>query len=104
MENCIVRILPALMDETEFGPASILDEAVALDVTVMIDPRERALDVRPNSLNEHAITGALVVRPGEHDKKRCRVDAGVVTLKWNLAYCGHLAGACLVQYLARLCV
>src|SRR5437867_1408736 len=52
VENRIVRVLPTLMDETEFRHASIFHEAVAIGVAIMIDPCERALDVRPNRLNE----------------------------------------------------
>jgi hypothetical protein len=73
------------MDQTQFRPASILDEAVAIHVAIMIDPCERALDVWPNRLNERAVTRTRVVRTGEHDEKRCCVDAAVVTLERNFA-------------------
>src|SRR6266496_6063674 len=79
VENRIVRVLPTLMDETEFRPTSIFHEAVAIDVAIMIDPCERALDVRPNRLNERAVPRTRVVRTGEHDEKRRCVDATVVT-------------------------
>ena len=68
----------------------------------MIDPFEGALDVRPNGLNEHAVTRTRVVRTCEHDEKRGCVDAAVVTFEWNFAQRGHLASAGLVQHFARL--
>ena len=51
----------------------------------MIDPCERALDVRPNRLNEREVTRTRVVRSGEHDEKRRCVDATVVTFERNFA-------------------
>src|SRR6266576_1133868 len=104
VENRIMRVLPTLMDETEFRLASVFHETVAIDVAIMIDPCKRALDVRPNRLNERAITRARVVRACEHDEKWGCVDAAVVTLEWNLAQGGHLTRARLVKDLARLSV
>ena len=95
-------VLPTLVDETEFRPTSIFHETVAVDVAIMVDPFEGALDVRPNRLNEYAVTRTSVVRTGEHDEKRSGVDAAVVTFEWNFAQRGHFASAGLVQHLARL--
>src|SRR6266480_3765430 len=97
-----MRVFPALMDETEFRPASIFDEPIAIDVAIMINPREGTLDVRPNRLNKRAVTCAFEIRAGEHDEKWCCVDAAVVTLERNFAQDRHLTRACLVQYLAWL--
>src|SRR5262249_34072215 len=70
VENRILRILPALMDETELRSASIFHEAVTVGIAVTINPSQSPLDVRPNRLNERAVTCALVVGAGKHDEKR----------------------------------
>src|SRR5207248_2674585 len=99
-----VRVLPTLVDKTEFRPASVFHEAVSIDIAVMVNPSECTFDVRPNTLDERAISRALVIRAGENDKKRRCVDGAVVTLERDLAQGGHLTRACLVQHLARLSV
>src|SRR6266480_5337621 len=48
VENCVVRVLPALINKPKFRSASIFHKAVAIDVAIMIDPCERPLHVRPN--------------------------------------------------------
>src|SRR5438094_4946600 len=59
VENRIVRVLPTLVDKTEFRPASVFHEAVSIDIAVMVNPSECTFDVRPNTLDERAISRAL---------------------------------------------
>src|SRR5690606_23005128 len=47
MRHAVERVLPALVREPAIGLAQVLDEPVAVLVPVLVDPGERALDVRP---------------------------------------------------------
>src|SRR5579863_9705316 len=47
MENRIVTVLPALVDQTFFRPATIFDKAVTIAIAVNVDPVERRLYLRP---------------------------------------------------------
>ena len=64
-------------DEAAAGAPRVLDEAVAVDVAVVVDPVERALDVRPQRLDRVAVAGALPVlgAPASRtaaSRRRCR--------------------------------
>ena len=47
VEDRIVGVLPALVRQPRLGSARVLDEAVAIEITSLVDPRQRALDGRP---------------------------------------------------------
>src|SRR5918996_4086678 len=47
VEDRIVAVLPALIDQPLTCPPAILDEAVAVTVAVLVDPSERRLDIGP---------------------------------------------------------
>ncbi len=82
--------------------ARVLDEAVAVAVAVVVDPVERALDVRPDVSEELAVARAVPILAGEHHEERRRVDAAVVAAERHFAHARHLAVAHLVDDLARL--
>ena len=63
--------------------------------------RARARRAATARRDERAVAGARVVRAGEHDEQRRRVDAAVVASERHLAEARHLAAARLVQDLAR---
>src|SRR3974390_466592 len=47
MKDRIARILPALLDEAVIRLAGVLDESVAIDVAIFVDPCQRAKNIRP---------------------------------------------------------
>src|SRR5690606_1867608 len=98
----VVRVLPALVREPPRRLARVLDEAVAVLVAVLIDPRERTLDVRPEPPEMLEVAGLLEIAGREHDEERRRVDRTVVQAERNLLAHGHLAAAHLVHDLAGL--
>ena len=98
----IARILPALVEQAEPRAPLVLDEAVAVEVAGVVDPGQGREGVRPQAVEQR-----VVARPGirlaqEDEPQRRRVDAAVVGVVGRLARAGHLAGAQLVQDLARL--
>ena len=71
------RVLPALVDEPEVGPAAVLDEPVAVEVAVAIDPRQSRQDVRPEPLDERVVARPVVGlaeqdQPQRRRRRRCR--------------------------------
>ena len=71
-------ILPALVEVATSGASSVLEEAVAVEVAVALDPTQRGVDVRAEHLE---LGSAAVPRPGrrgaQHVQRR-RVVATVV--------------------------
>ena len=45
--------------------AGVLYESIAIQISVMIDPIERPLHIRPDRLGEFQIAATLVIRPGK---------------------------------------
>ena len=82
--------------------AGVFDEAVAVDVAVLVDPAQGAIDVVPEPGDELPIARARVVVAGEDHEQRRRVHAAVIAAEGDLAEARHLAGAGLVQDLAGL--
>ncbi len=78
VEHRVVRVLPALVREAGGAASRVLDEAVAIGVGRTVDPRQRALDVRPQLLDEGSIRRLPVVRIGQDDEEGGRVMAAVV--------------------------
>ena len=52
VKDRVVRVLPALMHEAVRRLARVLDEAVAVEVAVALDPVERGAECRPEALDE----------------------------------------------------
>src|SRR5690606_40134990 len=63
----------------------VLHEPVAVAIAAALDPRERALDVGPDGLDQLAIARALVIGAGEHDEQRRRVHGTVIAPERHLA-------------------
>ena len=102
VKHRVVRVLPALVHQAFGGLPRVLDEAVAVEVAVPLDPVDGGGDARPERGDEVAVAGALVVGRRQHDEERRRVVRAVVAPERDLAQRRHFAGARLVQDLAGL--
>ena len=102
MEDGVLGILPTLIGEAGIGLAVVFDEAVAVPVTVSVDPIERCLRVRPERAHRLQIAGAGVVLAEQQHIQRRRVDAAVIAAERHFAQVGHLAVAHFMQNLPRL--
>ena len=98
------RVLPALVDEAAFGLALVLDEAVAVEVAVVVDPVERRERVGPQLVDQLIVSRPALVLIEQHQPQRRGVDRAVVGRVRDLVGACQLARAQLVQDLARLCV
>ena len=47
MKDRVVGVLPTLVGQPRLGCACVLDEAVAIEIALLVDPRQRTLDRRP---------------------------------------------------------
>ena len=97
MKDCILRVLPALVDKALLGRALILDKAVAILIGRSVDPGERRLDMRPEGAQRFFIARTLGVKAGQHDEQRGRIDATVIEAERHFVERGHLSTAHLVQ-------
>ena len=97
VEDRVVGILPALIDQTLLVGAVILDEAVAIGIARPVDPAQRRFDVGPELAQRLDVAGVLGVEPGQHHEQRRRIHAAVIELERNLAQRRHFAAAHLVQ-------
>ena len=97
VEDRVVRILPALVDQALLVGAVILDEAVAVGIARPVDPAQRRFDVGPQLAQRFDVAGVLGVEAGQHHEQRRGIDAAVVQAERNLAQRRHLAAAHLVQ-------
>jgi hypothetical protein len=104
VEDGIVGVFPALVEQTIARLAVILHEAVTVPVPIAVDPQERRLQVRPEGLHEDPVPAPLVVGACQQDEQRRGVHTAVVAAEGHLFQDGHLAVAGLVQDLAGLCV
>ena len=102
MEDGIEGVLPALVAQPARRRLEVFDEAVVVAIAGAVDPRQRAVDRRPQAAQRVEIAGRLRIAAGQHDEQRRRVDAAVIKPERNLAQRGHLAGAHLVQDFTRL--
>ena len=102
MEDRVVGILPALVDQALLIGAVILDEAVSIGIARSVDPAEGCFDVGPQLAQRLDIAGVLGVEPGQHHEQRRRIDTAVIQLERNLAQRRHLAAAHLMQDFAGL--
>src|SRR5439155_4986054 len=102
VEYRVIRILPALLNQSAISARRVFDKPIAVGVAVFIHPTQRRLNIWPQLLDQPAVTGAIVVCPGEHYEERCGVNRPVITAEGNLSQVRHLAVAQLVQNLAGL--
>ena len=84
------------------GLPLVLDEAVAVEVAVLSIQPQRGERVRPEPVDELVVAGPALVLVEQHQPQRRRVDRAVVGRVRDLVGARQLAGAQLVQDLARL--
>ena len=95
----VARVLPGLVDEPAGGAAPVLDEAVAVEVAVAVDPLERAQRRLAQVADEPGVVGPAPDLGEEDEVERRRVDGAVVAGEPGL---GALAVPNLVDDLAGL--
>ncbi len=98
----VARVLPALVEQAKPRAAAVLDEPVAVEVAVAVDPVERRQRVRPQALEQLVVAGPGVDLAEDDEPQRRRIDRAVVGVVRGLPGSGHLAGPQLVEDLARL--
>ena len=82
--------------------ALVLDEPVAVAIAPLVDPVERGVERRAQLRHRVEVERPAVVAARDHQEQRRRVDGAVVGRVRDLPGAGELAGAQLVQDLARL--
>ncbi len=102
VKHGIPRVFPALVGEAGFALGPVLDETVAITVSVFVDPAKRRLDVGPQLGDRVEVAGALKVHTGENDEQRRAVDGAVIKAERHLAQPRHFAVAGFVQDFSRL--
>ncbi len=102
--NRVPRVLPALVGQAALGQPLVLDEAVVVQIAVVVDPLERREGVGPQLLDQLVISRPALVCIEEHDPQRRRIDRAVVRRVRNLTRACKLPVAQLVQDLARLSI
>src|SRR6185369_6082756 len=98
----VVRILPALIQQTAIRTPLVFDETVAVAVSVAIDPSQRGERVRPETVDQPAVPGPIERRTEEDQPQGRRIDRAVVGRVRQLAGARHLSGPQLVADLAWL--
>ena len=97
VENRVLGILPALIDQTHVVGALIFDEAVTVGVTRPVDPAQRRFDIGPQFVQGFDVAGVLGIEPRQHDEQRCRIHAAIIEAERNLVQRGHLTVAHFVE-------
>ena len=97
MEDRVVGVLPALVDQAILVGAVIFDEAVAIGIARSVDPAQRRFNVGPKLAQRLDVAGVLGVKPGQHHEQRRRIHAAVIQLERNLPQRRHFAAAHLVE-------
>ena len=95
----VARVLPGLVDEPALRAAPVLDEAVAVEVAVLVDPGERAQRGLPEVADERRVARPAPDLGEEDEVERRRVNRAVVAREPRF---GSLAVAHLVDDLAGL--
>src|SRR5690349_382915 len=83
MGDRIIGVFPSLVDQTIARLPVILHEAVAVAVSVVVDPAKRRFDMRPEIFYESPVAGPFIVRTSQQNEQRRRVDAAIVTAEWH---------------------
>ena len=102
--DSVVRILPALVIETDRRAGLVLLEPVTVAVAVLQHPLERSLGVRPVAVEDLFVAGPLV-GVGKHDQEQQRgIGRPVVRREGQESEAGQLPITQLVRDLARFFV
>jgi hypothetical protein len=104
MENCIVGVLPALVDEPARGAACIAEITAAVAAGPHLDPLHRSERVRPECPCECQIAGPPGILGEQQQKQWSSIDAAVILSERYFSGRRHLAVAQLVEDLTRLLV
>src|SRR5690242_11768837 len=80
----------------------VFDEAVAIEIPVIIHPVDCSANVWPNLLNERAVAGPLKIGARQHDEQGSSVYGTVVLPEGNLMEISHLTVPHFVENLPRL--
>ncbi len=102
VENGVLAVFPALIDEPLVVLPRIFDETIAVAIAIAFDPFERRADMRPQLTDGLEVAGPLEIGSGEHNEERRCVDAAVVAPERHFSESRHLAMARLMQDFARL--
>ena len=104
VRDAVGGVLPALVRQPRLRPAPVLDETVAVEVAVQVEPLEGGVD-RAAQLPEQLERARPRALAAEHaEEERRRVDAPVMAGKGRFAERGGLSHAQLVQDLPGLLV
>ena len=98
----VVAVLPALVAEPLRRAARVLEEAVAVEVGVTVDPGERRLRGGQERVHRRGVAGPALVLREEDDEERRRVRRAVVGRVRHLARRRHLPEPHLVRDLPGL--
>src|SRR5438270_1963133 len=104
MGDGVAGVLPALVAKASRRAAEVLDVAVAIEVTVAVDPYEGTVEDVLELQDRGKIVGPAEVGGGQHEVQGGGVDAAVVGGVGNVVGAGEFPLADLVEYLARLLV
>ena len=97
-------VLPALVGEAVLRAAAVLDQPVAVEVAVPVDPVERSVDLGTQLAEQVEAAGPVGVVAQQRQPQRRGVGGAVVAREGCLAERGRLAHAQLVEHLAGLLV
>ncbi len=101
MKDGVVRVLPALVQQSGGTPPLVLDKPVAVQIAIAVDPSQGGLHVGPERFQKIPVAAALIVCACEQNEKRRGVDTAVVAAKGHLFQRGHLPVAGFVEDFAR---
>ena len=99
VEDRIVAVLPALIDEALLVGAVVFHEAVAVGVAELVDPGQRRLDVRPDGADRLDVARPVEIGARQHDERasnrRCRSRGGTAPRPaWPSRRAAARAGSC----------
>ena len=100
----VARVLPALVEQPALRVPLVLDQAVTVDVAVVVHPAQRGEGIGPQALDQLRVACPALVLVEQHQPQRRRIDRAVVRRVGDFSHSRQLALAQLVQDLARLCV
>src|SRR5882757_5646467 len=103
MKDRVVRIFPALLDQTLFGSPTVFYESVSILISVNVDPRKRQFNVWPERVYEVKVTGAPIKRSRQHHKQWGRINTAVVASERDFSQRRHFAVAGFMHDFAGLC-
>src|SRR5262249_53909821 len=102
MHDGVLRILPALVQQTFFPTPEIFNEQISIRITVTIDPFKSELDIRPDTVDQGQVTRVLEICARENHEQRSRINRSVIFTERNFAQRSHFTAAHLVKNFARI--